>query len=90
VSATMSDRRRRAALVEKVDAGRLRASDPHGFTHGAPADALWGLGRSEKHRRQEARRRSKRTGGGPRSNPGATWVGVADGELGELPATRRS
>jgi hypothetical protein len=25
------------------------------------------------------------TGGSPRFNSGATWVGVADGELGELP-----
>jgi hypothetical protein len=36
--------------VEKVDAGRVWASDHHRSTHGAPAEALRRLGRSESHR----------------------------------------
>jgi hypothetical protein len=31
------------ALVGKVDAGRLRACDPHGSARGVPAELLWGL-----------------------------------------------
>jgi hypothetical protein len=39
-------------LVEKVHAGLLRASGSRGLTREAPAEMLWGSGRSENHRRR--------------------------------------
>jgi hypothetical protein len=48
-----------AALVEKVDAGVLQASDHRGSTRGDPAKILRGLGRSGDHRRQGIARRSR-------------------------------
>jgi hypothetical protein len=51
-SAARSERRGRAALVGEVDAGRLRAFDPHGSARGTPAEVPRGLGRSESHRRR--------------------------------------
>jgi hypothetical protein len=48
-----------AALVEKVDAGVLQASDHRGSTRGDPAKILRGLGRSGDHRRRGIARRSR-------------------------------
>jgi hypothetical protein len=52
VTTARSERRRRPALMEKFDAGLLRASDHHGSARGAPAEMLRGLRRAGNHRRR--------------------------------------
>jgi hypothetical protein len=50
----------------KVDAGLLRASDPHGSARGAPAEVPRGLRGSEGYRRRGIEGEKQLTGGGPR------------------------
>jgi hypothetical protein len=52
--------------VGEVDAGRLRASDPHESARGAPAEVPWGLRGLEGYRRRGIEGEEQLTGGGPR------------------------
>jgi hypothetical protein len=56
--------------VERVDAGVLRASDPHGSARGAPAEVPRGLRRAEGYRRRRIEVAELLTSGGSRSNSG--------------------
>jgi hypothetical protein len=52
--------------VGEVDAGRLRASDPHGSARGTPAVVPQGLRGSEGYRRRGIEGEEQLTGDGPR------------------------
>jgi hypothetical protein len=58
------------ALVERVDAGRLRVPGLHGSAREALAEMLWGLRRSGNHRRRGIEVAEQITGGNVGSNSG--------------------
>jgi hypothetical protein len=69
----------------EVDAGHLRASDPHRSGRGALAEVLRGLRRSGKHRRRGIEVAERLTGGGTWRNSGRCTGRVVGEKLGKLP-----